>query len=101
MDTPHPVTVVSRAMCQLHRLPRKQIGPLHGLMASQVTCLSCGRPCPVKYEAFDSITLNLSKPACILVSSHLYMCSGSGGGGRMMMEGDGDDCVNRFSEMLR
>ncbi|KAL8567292.1 hypothetical protein ACOMHN_023335 [Nucella lapillus] len=47
-------------------LPRRQESPLHGLLASQLQCLTCGHQSPVKYDVFDCLTLTM--PASTLLS---------------------------------
>ena len=62
----------TRITNHLPMLPRKQESPLHGLLASQISCLSCGHQSPVKYDSFDCLTLTM--PQCsFMVGLQLYM----------------------------
>lgn len=57
----HQSSLVARTRITSHLpgLPRRQESPLHGLLASQISCLTCGHQCPVKYDVFDTITLTM------------------------------------------
>ncbi|XP_076453395.1 ubiquitin carboxyl-terminal hydrolase 30-like [Babylonia areolata] len=60
------VMAKTRISSHLPVLPRRQESPLHGLLASQLQCLSCGHQCPLKYDVFDCLTLTM--PHCSFMS---------------------------------
>lgn len=62
----------TRSLGLLPVLPGRQDSPLHGLLASQAVCLSCGHHCPVKYDLFDSLTLTLPQIPCWVSE---YICN--------------------------
>ncbi|KAK7087712.1 ubiquitin carboxyl-terminal hydrolase 30-like [Littorina saxatilis] len=49
----------TRITSNLPVLPRRQESPLHGLLASQISCISCENHCPVKYDVFDCLTVSM------------------------------------------
>jgi ubiquitin carboxyl-terminal hydrolase 30 len=58
---------VSRTKGLLPVLPHREMEqPFRGLLASQMECQKCGFRNPIKYDAFDSLSLNL--PAVTMVS---------------------------------
>lgn len=63
---------VSRTKGLLPVLPHREMEqPFRGLLASQMECQKCGFRNPIKYDAFDSLSLNL--PAITMVGHMAYM----------------------------
>ncbi|XP_014661688.1 PREDICTED: ubiquitin carboxyl-terminal hydrolase 30-like [Priapulus caudatus] len=54
------VDVITRARTSLPRLSTQRASlPFRGLLASQMICKQCSHKLPVRYESFDSLSLNI------------------------------------------